>query len=169
MIAEKAFAKLNGSYSAIVSGNEAEALQDLTGGVPDRHHFRGKGASDEFNGRDAVDVLWRMLQNLQGEGATMCCSRNGEGEESESMRSTGIMSGHAYGRPSHCSLPLPHVPPDSSLSSARAGTGSFRLSRCRRLLREKERLASCRCATRGVVGRSGTGSGPTATTSLGRP
>jgi hypothetical protein len=57
-LAEKAFAKLNGSYGSIISGHEAEALQDLTGGVPSSVELSGEGAEARFQGADADDVLW---------------------------------------------------------------------------------------------------------------
>jgi hypothetical protein len=42
LLAEKAFAKLNGSYEAIIAGQENEAMVDLTGGMPVDYDLTGE-------------------------------------------------------------------------------------------------------------------------------
>ena len=61
LIAEKAFAKLNGSYEAIIGGQENEALADLTGGIPLDYRIGGPQKEDEWSGPEGLDRLWAEL------------------------------------------------------------------------------------------------------------
>jgi calpain len=104
LIAEKAFAKLNGSFAAIESGSEAEALQDLTGGIPDKITIRSDGEDDVdelFVCKDPPSQVWSLLLRLIAEGATVCCSRKssgkGDGPNGEKESDCGIFCNHAYG------------------------------------------------------------------------
>jgi hypothetical protein len=85
MLAEKAYAKLNGSYEFLTGGSEAEALQDFMGGAPLRKRIQ----------QLEPEAYWASLnRDMQG-GATVCCSMQGGG--TEELHPMGIMSGHAYG------------------------------------------------------------------------
>ena len=63
MLAEKAYAKLYGSFSAIIGGSEAEALQDLTGGLPSRIGIGGEQAEPRFKGSGAAEEAWTLLNS----------------------------------------------------------------------------------------------------------
>ena len=91
MLAEKAYAKLYGSFSAIIGGSEAEALQDLTGGLPSRIGIGGEQAEPRFKGSGAAEEAWTLLNSLLDEGAVVCCSR-----QADAIR-RGIIPNHAYG------------------------------------------------------------------------
>ena len=87
LIAEKAFAKLNGSYESIVAGQENEALADITGGLPQDYKLRGNDATDGFD----AEQLWNELINHTNANETnLVCA-------SCFNANNGIMSGHAYG------------------------------------------------------------------------
>ena len=95
MIVEKAYAKLNGSYRAIVSGHENEALQDLTGGVPINITLHPPEArEDRWQGAEGEQALWDYLSILISEGTSHlgCSKKNNAGG-----RSTQIFDHHAYG------------------------------------------------------------------------
>jgi hypothetical protein len=88
LLAEKAFAKLNGSYEAIIAGHENEALQDITGGLPQTFKLRGdKDAGSEPIG---AEKLWQELNAFGDADETnlICASTN--------KAQSGIMAGHAY-------------------------------------------------------------------------
>lgn len=91
MLAEGAYAKLYGSFSAIIGGSEAEALQDLTGGLPSRIGIGGEQAEPRFKGSGAAEEAWTLLNSLLDEGAVVCCSR-----QADAIR-RGIIPNHAYG------------------------------------------------------------------------
>eukprot|EP00949_MAST-11_sp_MAST-11-sp1_P004148 g4148.t1 len=93
MLAEKAYAKLNGSYEAIISGQENEALADLTAGLPFDYILQGANADPNWAGADGRDKLWHHLSSCndpaKGEMDLLCASTR--------VAANGIMSGHAYG------------------------------------------------------------------------
>ena len=91
MLAEKAYAELYGSFSAIIGGSEAEALHDLTGGLPSRIGIGGEQAEPRFKGSGAAEEAWTLLNSLLDEGAVVCCSR-----QADAIR-RGIIPNHAYG------------------------------------------------------------------------
>jgi len=85
--AEKAFAKLNGSYESIVAGQENEALADITGGLPQDYKLRGHDATEGLD----VTILWNNLTaHKDADEINLVCS-------SAFNAGSGIMSGHAYG------------------------------------------------------------------------
>ena len=89
LIAEKAFAKLNGSYEAIIAGHENEALQDITGGLPltFKLHSNKNGHQEAIT----VDGLWKELNDFsRTDEISLVCASTSEAK-------SGIMAGHAYG------------------------------------------------------------------------
>jgi hypothetical protein len=99
-IAEKAYAKLHGSYAAIIGGKEPEALQDMTSGVPITievadigKRFSASPASASSTGTSAEDALWRYLQDRMGEGGLLGASKSSH----HPGRASEIMEKHAYG------------------------------------------------------------------------
>jgi hypothetical protein len=115
LIAEKAFAKLNGSYESIVAGQENEALADITGGLPQDYKLRGIDADSDLS----ETVLWNKLiaHSDANEINLVCASTFQDGNEKAkneddqigsgtpsigkgmecNRNNCGIMSGHAYG------------------------------------------------------------------------
>mmetsp|Transcript_33231 Transcript_33231/g.43790 ORF Transcript_33231/g.43790 Transcript_33231/m.43790 type:complete len:910 (-) Transcript_33231:391-3120(-) len=95
LLAEKAFAKLNGSYEGIVGGLEKEALQDLTGGLPLSYQISGADMEERWSGHSGEEELYNFMKDLLNEGSMIGCSVGGEGIEEEVGH--GILSNHAYG------------------------------------------------------------------------
>ena len=93
LIVEKAYAKLNGSYEAIISGKENQALQDLTGGVPIIIDI-GNKIKDNYKGEDGNRKLWGYLNSRMDEGSHIGISKSANGLPG---RSTQIPAQHAYG------------------------------------------------------------------------
>ncbi|XP_035684418.1 calpain-9-like [Branchiostoma floridae] len=80
---EKAYAKLNGSYAALIQGHANDALTDLTGGICER--FK--------TGRHEEEVLYKTLLKAQKRGSFMTCSTQSTFDEGSNE---GLVSGHAY-------------------------------------------------------------------------
>jgi len=98
LIAEKAFAKLNGSYESIIGGLEKEAMQDLTGGVPVSYHISGpaRDIDDEWKGENGKEDFWLKINSLFNpeEPCLVGCSYS---EESTVNCAHNIRKDHAYG------------------------------------------------------------------------
>lgn len=87
---EKAYAKLHGSYDAIIGGHVGDALVELTGGI-------GEGFSLESGaGRRRVldGSLWSSLLDLNLEGHLLACGSPTGSDAEVSLE--GIVQGHAY-------------------------------------------------------------------------
>jgi len=95
LIAEKAFAKLNGSFEGIVGGLEKEALQDLTGGLPLQYEISGENAQEKWRGAAGLEELHNTLKDILEEGSMLGCSV--QGEVTEADLGAGILANHAYG------------------------------------------------------------------------
>ncbi|KAI8517973.1 hypothetical protein Bbelb_039900 [Branchiostoma belcheri] len=80
---EKAYAKLNGSYSSLDRGQTTVALTDLTGGICER--FK--------TGFQEAAVLYQAMLKAQKRGSFMTCSTHSTFEEGHD---SGLVSGHAY-------------------------------------------------------------------------
>jgi len=93
LIVEKAYAKLNGSYEAIISGKENQALQDLTGGVPIMIKI-GDKLQDKYKGAEGTKMLWAYLNERMDEGSHIGISKSKNGLPG---RSPEIQAQHAYG------------------------------------------------------------------------
>ena len=93
LVVEKAYAKLNGSYEAIISGKENQALQDFTGGVPVFIQI-GHRIKEEHTGEEGQRKLWEYLNSRMDEGSHIGVSKSKEGLPG---RSLDIEENHAYG------------------------------------------------------------------------
>jgi len=108
MIAEKAYAKLNGSYEAIVGGLEKEALQELTGGLPLSYQISGPEMEERWAGPKGEERLWLFFKDdlkvgIQNSTCFVGCSKSGDGVNEADVRGSsniggnGILCNHAYG------------------------------------------------------------------------
>mmetsp|Transcript_4923 Transcript_4923/g.13749 ORF Transcript_4923/g.13749 Transcript_4923/m.13749 type:complete len:377 (+) Transcript_4923:94-1224(+) len=83
MLIEKAFAKLHGSYQAIIAGSPAEALHSLT------------GAPTECFPSEDTDELWERLVRADKRGwPTMAVTKDIPGLDAQ--KDVGLVEGHAY-------------------------------------------------------------------------
>uniref|UniRef100_UPI00358F9803 calpain-9-like isoform X3 n=1 Tax=Myxine glutinosa TaxID=7769 RepID=UPI00358F9803 len=81
---EKAYAKVNGSFSALHVGFPSEALRDFTGGIVE---------SIPLKPAPATQNLWHMMKHCLNKGALICCGVSGfQGNQNE----VGLFCGHAY-------------------------------------------------------------------------
>ena len=87
---EKAYAKLYGSYGALIGGDPRESLPDFSGGIVE-HFFLSKASPDLF------DIMKKAKQN----GAFINCScqlsdkANAPKRDQEGIKK-GLVGGHAY-------------------------------------------------------------------------
>lgn len=96
LLAEKAYAKLHGSYEAIRAGFAYEGMIDLTGCPSKNIRFD----LPEVKAKVASGQLWRELCQYDEENFLMSASTPGEDHVTEGGRfaksSTGLIAGHAY-------------------------------------------------------------------------
>ncbi|XP_044131032.1 calpain-8-like [Bufo gargarizans] len=81
---EKAYAKLNGSYQALIGGLPLEALQDFTGGIGELYSFD-----------NAPQNLFQIIQKaLRRKSLVTCSTKSDSG--TETVVSTNIVKNHTY-------------------------------------------------------------------------
>lgn len=83
---EKAYAKLYGSYEALVGGSTAEALEDFTGGLIENYDLQNCPTTA------ALALLIRGFQM----GSMFGCSIEGDPRIREHVMPNGLVRGHAY-------------------------------------------------------------------------
>ncbi|XP_048474228.1 calpain-12 [Rhincodon typus] len=84
---EKAYAKLYGSYSSLISGNVSEAMEDFTGGIA--VSFKLSSISP--------DELWVLLKRaLTKQSLASCSIEVTSHKEVEQDNGLGLMKSHAY-------------------------------------------------------------------------
>ncbi|XP_056424404.1 calpain-8-like isoform X1 [Hyla sarda] len=82
---EKAYAKVNGSYEALIGGLPLEALEDFTGGVGELYYFS-----------NAPDNLFQIIQKaLRQRSLVTCCTQSSDGK-GEIVVNTNVVKNHAY-------------------------------------------------------------------------
>jgi len=88
---EKGYAKLHGSYEAIVGGYVDEALADLTGGLPFRISFDYEQLDQEKK-----DKIWSDLLSHYQAGYLLGAGSPAGSDAPENASEDGIVQGHAY-------------------------------------------------------------------------
>lgn len=97
---EKAYAKVHGTYEALISGQIDDGLVDMTGCVSEK--LKITDAKGNFNQKlfGSKEQLWTRLNEDLVNGSLLGCSILGEGVESkifsEEREFTGLYAGHAY-------------------------------------------------------------------------
>ncbi|KFB50195.1 calpain, putative [Anopheles sinensis] len=83
---EKAYAKLFGTYEALVGGSASEAMEDFTGGVTEMYKMQ-----------DAPENLYDIIEHGCNAYAMFACSlKVRPGQKSEDPTPEGLITGHAY-------------------------------------------------------------------------
>lgn len=88
MILEKAYAKLYGSYDAIIGGRVHYALSDLTGGFPEELKTEKYIQNSQF--------FFEKLKGFTNNGYLLGCSSLAQTEGESKVSKSGIVQGHAY-------------------------------------------------------------------------
>uniref|UniRef100_A0AAG5DVB0 Calpain n=1 Tax=Anopheles atroparvus TaxID=41427 RepID=A0AAG5DVB0_ANOAO len=82
---EKAYAKLFGSYQALIGGSASEAMEDFTGGL-----------TEGFDMKDVPKHLFEMIEKGCQNYAMFSCSLAAPPGEEENVTDQGLVKGHAY-------------------------------------------------------------------------
>eukprot|EP01035_Chromulina_nebulosa_P022786 gene22786-29502_t len=96
-IIEKAYAKLHGSYKALIGGYTHYGLADLTGYCP--HQIVLREGYVGFSGKYEDDDLWNTLVRYKSYGCLMGCSikpNPKEKKQVEAEAGSGLYYSHAY-------------------------------------------------------------------------
>jgi hypothetical protein len=98
VLAEKAFAKLNGSYKLTERGSVAGTLADLAGAVP--FHYRiGTTVDGQYGGASGgagCERLWNDMRALRDEFSLVGCSWTSSGAANTGVQFEGIYADVAY-------------------------------------------------------------------------
>nr|AAT77811.1 calpain B [Gecarcinus lateralis] len=99
-LAEKAYAKLHGSYEALKGGTTCEAMEDFTGGV-----------SEIYDLTKAPPNLFNIMLKAYQRGSLMGCSIDPDPNVVEARCDNGLIRGHAYSitRIKYCDIETPRV------------------------------------------------------------
>ncbi|CAF3596260.1 unnamed protein product, partial [Rotaria sp. Silwood2] len=91
---EKALAKLNGSYEAIIAGRCCEGLSTVTGSPCETLILGGTNNPDDKN----VDhnVLWRKLLDARSQRFLMCAMCSNNLINKQEFENNGLLNIHAY-------------------------------------------------------------------------
>ncbi|XP_073718208.1 calpain-2 catalytic subunit-like [Misgurnus anguillicaudatus] len=83
---EKAYAKVNGSYEALIGGLSTEGFEDFTGGI-----------AEDYELSEAPPDLFKIIQKALGLGSLLGCSIDATSAyETEAVTSLKLVKGHAY-------------------------------------------------------------------------
>ncbi|XP_030627251.1 calpain-2 catalytic subunit-like [Chanos chanos] len=83
---EKAYAKLNGSYEALIGGCTTEGFEDFTGGIAETYQLN-----------NAPPYLFKIIQKALGMGSLLGCSIDISNiYETEAKTPLKLVKGHAY-------------------------------------------------------------------------
>lgn len=93
-LVEKAYAKVHGSYEALIGGYADYALADMTGGVPAQIRLDGRDMKPKIRSGE----LWSDLVDWQAHGLMGCAySIRKKGSHAvEGAHKGGVLAGHAY-------------------------------------------------------------------------
>lgn len=90
IIVEKAYAKQNGSYSAIEGGNSHDALYRMIGGWPEVFHLESLEMKEQISNGS----LWKSMLEWNNNDEFLCCGSH-SGKDT-SRNKSNIVLGHAY-------------------------------------------------------------------------
>lgn len=109
---EKAYAKLNGSYSHLTGGLPVNALTDFTGGIEQRFEFKSNYSQTNLRADDLFDFVKSCIDY----GSLIACSINADQLKSETILSNGLVVGHSYSITNYHILPLTNENKSRNLS-----------------------------------------------------
>ena len=99
---EKAYAKLNGTYSSLGGGLPVNALTDFTGGIEQRFEFKSDLSSTHLQPTDLFD----FIKSCMDFGSLIACSINADKRKAETILPNGLVVGHTYSITNYYILPL---------------------------------------------------------------
>ncbi|NP_001079452.1 calpain 8 gene 3 L homeolog [Xenopus laevis] len=82
---EKAYAKLNGSYEALVGGSPVDALEDFTGGIAELYYLQ----------KPPADLFQRVQKALRAKSLLTCTSKS-DSTKVETVAKNNVVKNHAY-------------------------------------------------------------------------
>uniref|UniRef100_A0A6I8Q483 Calpain 8 n=1 Tax=Xenopus tropicalis TaxID=8364 RepID=A0A6I8Q483_XENTR len=82
---EKAYAKLNGSYEALIGGSPVDALEDFTGGIAELYYLE----------KPPADLFQRVQKVLRANSLLTCSSKSDSGKV-ETVAKNNVVKNHAY-------------------------------------------------------------------------
>ena len=109
---EKAYAKLNGTYSSLGGGLPVNALTDFTGGIEQRFEFKSDLSSTHLQ----PEYLFDFIKSCIDFGSLIACSINANKRKAETILPNGLVVGHTYSITNYYILPLIDDHPSAKFS-----------------------------------------------------